>query len=904
VNDQIRFPDVNPLPDDGSTHIAVIGMGCRFPGADDPVAFWRNLVDAVDSVTRFSRQRTTGPREGDDGPEYIPAGGLLKDPEWFDAGYFGYSPREAQLLDPQHRVFLECAVEALENAGCDPARYRGIIGVYAGGSDNSYGAILRGQRAVLPTVTDFEIRLATGQEFLGTRLAYKMDLRGPVITVQAGCAASLVAVHLAVQALLTGECDLALAGGASVHVPPYLGQFTDGGILSPSGACRTFDAAADGVVGGDGVGIVVLKRLSEAQADGDWVHAVIRGSAVNNDGADRLGYTAPGITGQATVIRDAQLVAGVDAGTVTYIEAHGTATPVGDPIEVAALTEAFRSNTDRSGLCWIGSVKTNIGHTDTAAGVAGLIKTVLALEHGLIPPSLHFSRPNPEIDFETSPFRVATHLQKWQPDGFPRRAGVSSFGLGGINAHVVLEEPPPRDGVGCLPRVEQPEPSDQWQLVVLSAKSPAALGAATARFADYLRAHPDLAIADVAWTLQVGRPEHAYRRFVVAKQTMQAAQLLDGLDPGLVLSGQQGTRRSVGFLLPGAGLSRPEEERLGREHSEFDRIHSECMALATAITLDQDERLQAFAQEYALARLWASWGVKPAAVVGRGTGALVAAALAGIFTVPDAMALAVGRWSDSMQPRTPAIAIASELLGRWLSPAEAADPAYWTERADHPGRMTETLQVLAHDSSRILLEVGCGAFTNGVEGISVGGSQCDSGGEPTTRTDAVIRMLDAVPGGSPPELAALGRLWLAGIPVSWAGVHSGCRLAKIPLPTYPFERQRHIIEPGTSLRDNGQTSIVGSDSQLSRHPAGDDPLTVVTRMFAEILGLAEVEPDESFFDLGGDSLIGTQLLIKVRQVFPVDLNLRSLLAAPTAAEFTASINTALQQEGGGDAGDY
>ncbi len=398
-----------PEQDDISGHIAVIGMAGRFPGADDIDAFWHNLAEGLDTLTREPARplRATGAGERT-GPTYVPARGPLERPEWFDAGYFGYSAEEALLIDPQQRVFLECAVAALEHAGQDPDRHPGPIGVYGGSTETAYAQILRDRLEKLPGVTEEDILLGTAPDFLVARTAERLGLRGPAITVQSACATVLVAVHLAGQGLLSGDCDLALAGGVAVHAPPKKDGYTEDGILSPDGVCRPFDARGEGTVAANGVGIVVLKRLSDALADGDRVHAVLRGSAVTNDGSERVGFTAPSVEGQAAAVRTAQLAAGTDAGTITYVETHGTATPLGDPIEITALTRAFREDTDERGYCAVGSVKSNVGHTDAAAGAAGLIKTVLALEHGKIPPSLHFTTPNPQVDFASSPFRVAT----------------------------------------------------------------------------------------------------------------------------------------------------------------------------------------------------------------------------------------------------------------------------------------------------------------------------------------------------------------------------------------------------------------------------------------------------------------------------------------------------------------
>lgn len=400
--------------------IAVVGMAGRFPGAADVDEFWANLAAGIDSVTRDAPQVIPGGAPDGGDLTYLPSRGRLDGAEWFDADYFGYSAKEAFLIDPQHRVFLECAAAALEDAGADPDRFPGAIGVYGGCTETRYAEALSARLAQLPAVTEDDIVLGTAPDFLVSRTAERLGLRGPAVAVQSACATALVAVHTAGRGLLAGDCDMALAGGVAVHVPPKKITWTGpDGTLAPDGVCRAFDAQGEGTVAGNGVGVVVLKRLADALADGDHIRAVVRGSAVTNDGSGRIGFTAPSVAGQAAAVREAQLTAGTDARTITYVEAHGTATPLGDPIEVTALTQAFRGDTDEQGFCAIGSVKTNIGHADAAAGAAGLVKTVLALGHRQIPPSLHFTEPNPQIDFESSPFRVATELTDWEPDGFP-----------------------------------------------------------------------------------------------------------------------------------------------------------------------------------------------------------------------------------------------------------------------------------------------------------------------------------------------------------------------------------------------------------------------------------------------------------------------------------------------------
>ncbi|HSU80992.1 MAG TPA: polyketide synthase, partial [Thermoanaerobaculia bacterium] len=442
--------------------IAIIGLACRFPKAKDARQFWENLQAGRDCISDFADEEILAagiPPSVLSRPGFVKAGGVLEDTDLFDAAFFGFSPRESQATDPQHRVFLECAWEALENAGYNSESYRGATGVYAGMGTESYlWNVYRS--GLLELVGHHRVMLGTGKDHLPMWASYKLNLTGPSINVNTACSTSLVAVHLAAQGLLNGECDMALAGGVTINTQQRAGYlFQEGGILSRDGRCRAFDAGASGTVSGNGIGIVVLKRLADALEDNDRIRAVIRGSAVNNDGSRKIGYTAPSIEGQAKVVAEALAVSEIDPGTISYVETHGTGTLVGDVVEIAALTQAFQSEGgSHQGTCFIGSVKSAIGHTDTAAGAAGLIKTVLALENGLLPPSLHFERPNPEIDFENGPFRVNAELRAWEANGTPRRAGVSSFGMGGTNAHVVLEE---------APAVEPSGPSRPWQVLLL-----------------------------------------------------------------------------------------------------------------------------------------------------------------------------------------------------------------------------------------------------------------------------------------------------------------------------------------------------------------------------------------------------------------------------------------------------
>jgi acyl transferase domain-containing protein len=649
---------------DAGLAVAIVGMAVRMPGADSVERFWRLLREGVEAITFFSDDalKELGVEPGWlANPNFVRAAPALERPGRFDAAFFGYAPREAELLDPQHRVFLECAWKALEHAGYAPGRLQGATGVFAGSSLSSYLLFNLLTRAEFQQAEDtFPAMVGNDKDFLATRVAYHFNLKGPALTVQTGCSTSLVATHLACQALLGFQCDVALAGGVSVHMPQRTGyHYQEGGITSPDGHCRAFDAKGQGTLFGSGAGVVVLKRLEDALNDGDTIHAIIRGSAINNDGAVKVGYTAPGVEGQAEVIARAQAVAEVAPDSITYVEAHGTATPLGDPVEVQALTQAFRAGTDKRGFCGLGSVKTNVGHLDAAAGVAGLVKTALALEHGELPPSLNYEAPNPRIDFDSSPFYVNASLKPWPEGETPRRAGVSSFGIGGTNAHMVLEEPPaPVPG-------DAPRP---WQLLVLSAKTPTALETQTAELLTHLREHPEQTLADVAWTLQVGRKPMEHRRVVVCQEREGAVRALESKDPQRIFTLAPGNSPlSAVFMFPGGGAQYPDMGRgLYASEKVFREAVDRCCELLRprlgfdlrpvmypdgAKAADAVQQLKRtslalpalFTVEYALAQLWQSWGVKPEALIGHSLGEYAAACLAGVFSLEDALALVVLR---------------------------------------------------------------------------------------------------------------------------------------------------------------------------------------------------------------------------------------------------------------------
>jgi non-ribosomal peptide synthase protein (TIGR01720 family) len=643
--------------------IAIVGMAGRFPGASNIDEFWRNIEDGVESISAFTDEELLAAgleAEALRHKNYVKARGVIQDVEMFDAYFFGINPREAEVMDPQHRLFLEEAHKALEHAGYDSQSYSGLIGVYAGAGANYY--LLRN---LLPNPDAFEsvgdLQASTGNrcDHLSTRVSYKLNLKGPSISVQTACSTSLVAVHLACQGLLNYQCDMALAGGISIGLPQKSGYiYYEGGINSPDGHCRPFDADAQGTVGGSGVGVVALKRLADALVARDTVYAVIRATAINNDGSMKAGYTAPSIDGQAQVISTAQSLAGVSPDTVTYIEAHGTATPLGDPIEVSALKQAFRGKTERRQFCAIGSVKSNIGHLDAAAGVAGLLKTVLALRHKLIPPTVNYRRPNPHIDFENSPFYVNSRLRQWETDGAPRRAGVSSFGVGGTNAHAVLEE-----------WLEQPRSEDleHWCMLMISAKTQPALDRMTRELGAHL-GRAEESLQDIAYTSQVGRERHPFRRFIICRDKAEAIAAIEEESVSAVLSlREERKHRPVVFMFPGQGAQHIgmceklyEQEAVFRE--ELDAcsqmiVEQSGLDVRRVIYPAKDREEQArrelgqtrvtqpalFAVEYSVARMWMRMGIKPAGMIGHSLGEYVCACIAGVMSLREAITLIVSR---------------------------------------------------------------------------------------------------------------------------------------------------------------------------------------------------------------------------------------------------------------------
>ncbi len=883
--------------------IAIIGMSARFTGCDSVEQYWEALRDGIECLKRYTDEELieagVNPIEIEN-PKYVKAGGPLNQMEYFDAGFFGFSPKDAGIMDPQHRHFYECSWEAFENAGYTPNTFEGAVGVFAGCGPNLYFMRNVMTNADLVRSVGYFLLRHTGndRDFMPTGISYKLNLQGPSVAVQTACSTSLVATHMACQSLLSGESDMALAGGITINIPHVEGYlYHDGEILSPDGHCRSFDAKSAGTVLTSGAGTVLLRRLEDAINDGDHIHAVIKASAINNDGSRKVGYLAPSVDGHAEVVSEALSLAGLEAEDISYLETHGTGTNVGDPIEITALTEAFRRTTDKKQYCPIGSVKTNIGHTDTAAGVAGMIKIVEALKQKQIPPSLHYTAPNPRIDFENSPFFVNNKLRDWQTsNGQPRRAGLSSLGVGGTNAHAIFEE---------APAVMASDPARSCELLVLSAKNPASLDKMTENLAQFFKKNPNVNISDVAHTLQTGRDAFEHKSVVAVQNASDAAQVLGEKDKKRIASGKsEMSPSSLVFMFPGGGAQYP---NMGRGLYETEPVYrqaiDECLNLLTKyidfdlkslmypeLGREEETRNQLtevtasicsiFTTSYATAKLWMSKGFEPEAMTGHSLGEYVAACLAGVFSLEDALKIVALRGrvlgkvshakmltvSLSHEELTPLlfgeldlsaingpelclvsgpedqidqlvssleakeidckklhIATASHcrlldpildeflegmktvqlhepqkkficnVTGTWAKPEDVVQPEYWVRHFREPVHFHQGVGELLSDTKRIFIEVG-----------------------PGTTMCSLVRQQKQKPKGLLSSLrhpneefsdvnyfqTAIGRLWLSGMEVDWMSLRNEERRLRVPLPTYPFDRQRYWIEPTLNTSAN------------------------------------------------------------------------------------------------------
>jgi amino acid adenylation domain-containing protein len=986
--------------------IAIIGMSGRFPGAENVEQLWQNLLAKKNSISTWSAEEIDPsiPAELRNDPDYVKARGVIADADKFDHGFFGVNPKVAALMDPQQRVFLETAWAALEDAAYDPAQFAGLIGVYAGMGNNTYFTRnVIGHPELIEQVGDFAVMTANEKDYIATRLAFEFDLRGPALSIHTACSTSLVAIAQAFKALRDGECDMALAGGIAITAPVNSGiVYNEGGMYSPDGSTRTFDANGKGTSFSDGCGIIVLKRLDDAVRDKDHIYAVIKGAALNNDGSDKASFTAPSVRGQAEVIAMAQADAGVTPEQITYVEAHGTATPLGDPIEVEALTLAFnggdaipgQARYDKDQWCALGSIKSNIGHLTAAAGAAGVIKTALALQLEKIPASIGFEKPNPAIDFANSPFRVAQDNLAWpRVPGTPRIAGVSSFGVGGTNAHVILAEPPVAVASSA---------SRSKQLFLLSAKSRTSLDVMTDNLRTWLEAHPEASLADAAYTLQVGRRQFKHRRLIVGGSHGEVIEAIANKDTTLI-----GTRElheaapGVVFMFPGQGsqyvnMGRDlcESEPVFKQH--FDRccelfskefgtdlkaiIFSEAESASAKAAADEQlkqtiyTQASLFTMHYSLAKLWMHWGITPDAMMGHSIGEFAAGCLAGVFSLEDAVKLVANRGRmmqelpggsmlsvraaeedvarrlpagcsiaanngpqlcvasgpheaiaklqndlekdgitckllvtshafhspmmdaivepyrkvvERVKLHAPRIPIVSTVTAGWLKDDEATSPKYWSDHLRATVRFAQAVKFAWADAdpadakavagSRVMLEVGPRTTAT---------TLARQQSADTKKQVAVASLGDSAGHGNELTqlLKAVGGLWQSGVLIDWNSFYEREERCRISMPTYAFERIRHWVDPVAMVADGGR-AVASTTIEAPVPNSGDANLSPKEALIAQIkhlleessgLELAEAGNEETFLEMGLDSLFLTQVATSLSKKFGVKISFRQL----------------------------
>jgi amino acid adenylation domain-containing protein len=972
--------------------IAIIGMSGRFPGAENVEQLWQNLLARKNSISRWSKDEIdpSVPDEVRNDPDYVAARGVITDADKFDAAFFGVNPRVAALMDPQQRVFLETAWAALEDAAYDPAQFDGLIGVYAGMGNNTYFTRnVIGHPELIEQVGDFAVMTANEKDYIATRLAFEFDLRGPALSIHTACSTSLVAIAQAFKALRDGECDMALAGGIALTVPFNSGiVYNEGGMYSPDGSTRTFDAEGKGTSFSDGTGIIVLKRLDDAIRDNDHIYATIKGAALNNDGSDKASFTAPSVRGQAEVIAMAQADAGVSPSEISYVETHGTATPLGDPIEVEALTLAFKgtgatpgqARSDNPHWCVIGSIKSNIGHLTPAAGAAGVIKTALALKEEVIPSNVGFENPNPAIDFANSPFRVANENIAWPRTGTPRIAGVSSFGVGGTNAHVILAE---------APVAKASSASRDKQLFLLSAKSKISLDAMTDNLRAWLETHPNASLADAAYTLQVGRRHFKHRRLIVGGTHAELIDAIASKDTNLI-----GTRElheaapGVVFMFPGQGS---QYVNMGRDLCASEPIFKQhfyqcCDLFAkefgtslrdiifpkpgeeeqAAEQLKQTIYTQAslFTMHYSLAKLWMHWGITPDAMTGHSIGEFAAGCLAGVFSLEDAVKLVANRGRmmqelpggsmlsvraaeedvlkklpagcsiaanngpqlcvasgpheaiaklqaelendgitckllvtshafhspmmeaivapyrkvvESVKLNAPRIPIISTVTAEWLKDDEAVSSKYWSDHLRATVRFAQAVKFAWSDADRVMLEVGPRTTAT-----TLARQQSSD----NKRQAAVSSLSDSAGNGNELTqlLKAVGGLWQSGVLIDRKAFYANEERHRISMPTYAFERVRHWVDPVAMIAAGGH-AIASTTIEAPVPNSGDAHLSPKEALIKQIkhlleessgLELADADPEETFLEMGLDSLFLTQVATSLSRKFGVKISFRQL----------------------------
>ncbi|MCK4259320.1 MAG: acyltransferase domain-containing protein [Halanaerobiales bacterium] len=940
--------------------VAVIGMSLKFPGAENKDEYWDNLKNGIESIKKFSDEELlkAGVRqEMLDNPAYVKSGVSIKDKECFDSKFFEYRPEEAKLMNPQTRIFHQCAWEALEDSGYVPGRYDGIIGLYAGAKSDINWETHTLLFNADTSVDEFSSRIFRKVDYFCTSIAYKLNLKGPAVFINTAGSTSLVAIHMAAMSLITGETNVALAGGitlSSSHPEGYLYQ--KGMINSPDGHLRAFDEKANGIVPGEGAGVVVLKMLDKALKDGDNIYAIIKGSAINNDGNRKVGYSAPAVSGQSNVIKAAQVMSRVKPESISYVEAHGTGTSLGDPVEIEALSYVFGKSEQK--YCSIGSVKSNIGHTDSAAGVAGFIKTVLALKNRQIPPTLHFEKLNNNINLKGTPFTINSELKEWKSDEYPLRAGVSSFGIGGTNAHVILEEAIEKDDY----TIEEKD-----QLLVFSAKTVNSLKEITSKYSELFQDQKDVNLADVAWTLQTGRSMFPYRFKLAAKNVQEALELLMKRESDQAeVHKIEGNKKSVVFIFSGSGS---QYVNMGRDIYEDEPLFKEqidqCFSILNGlmgvdfkeilyptpsmledaeVKINQPQYLYPllFAIEYGLAGLLERWGVKPDYLIGDGIGEYVVACLSGLFSLEDALRLVVKTGElvrkvpqEAMQEvaavteelteilanevkaitfNNPNTLWISSVTGKRVSVEEVMFAEYWnkhffqTAAQQHKGCAT----ILQEEKNCIFVEVGPGNDLSSLK-ETLGDCMAINLLKRSEERGSDLKLL----------LDQVGELWLQGVNLEWEMFHWKETRKTVSVPTYCFEKKPYplaknmtqFLQENLKILDNEEivvdTSIfVHEEEEIPAEEVNteqvvvtvddiDESLTNTEKMLVEIwkdfFDIEHVDINDDFFEIGGDSLRAMGLVIELEENFDTKISIEELFSLTTIAELAQYIDSNMDQ---------
>ncbi len=896
------------------TDIAIIGMALRTPGADNVEQFWDILLNSYEVVSDYVALDEKVVLESEQNlgsaDRFVKANTAIKGIDLFDAEFFDIRSNDAAIMDPQQRLFLECAWEALENAGYDVNQYSGTIGLYGGVYANYY--LLTN---LFPSYNDnslfseMQMMISNEKDHATTFIAYKMNLNGPVVTVQSACSTSLAAVHMACESLLTYSSDIILAGAATVTIPQRPGYYYyEGGILSKDGHCRPYDANASGTIYSDGVGVVVLKRLSDAVRDGDNIYAVIKGSAMNNDGSMRVGYSAPGVKGQIEVITRAHMVSGVNPETITYIEGHGTGTPLGDRIELEALHQVFTKRTKKKGFCALGSVKSNIGHLGPASGVCGLIKTVLSIKNAIIPPSLNFETPNEYLDSFDSPFYVNTVVCPWVTEGYPRRAGVSSFGLGGTNVHVVLEE---------APEVSEVSEGRKVKLFSVSARTYSALRKKLEDLLNFLKKNPEMNSSDISYTLHVGRKAFEHRCFMAFEDINEVIETIENNGRGFAVSYvKDESTLPIFFVFGGECRVRYEIiNQLCNQEKGFRRRWNECCTLIrNTYNIDigsvcnnnymyENKTVQGFVQfalQYALAGLWKDWGIEPKGLIGFGIGLYVCGCIADIFSLEEAIEfvrlyccvnndnyfsveskdsfLKYNQFVKKVNYRHGSLPVYTFDTFETLYAEETHNYNFWEnviiKKMEHS---INVLNITAVDRAVFIVMNDIMSLNGMLLLDEIKNKNCSVYASIGNSEKAGIKQL----------YEALGYVWLKGVNVNWYKFYKDEKRRRVPLPTYPFERKRYWVEEGKKKatllnRKRSVSYLFLKPDQLKNYvPPRNEIEDIIAEIWEDSLGIKPVGIKDNFFELGGNSLIGAAIHMHIKDVFDIDMDLRSFFENQT-----------------------